>query len=306
MVPAAEPRSYYGRPVIKEPVWTWEVPVYLFTGGMAGASAALGLAARLGGNSELSKRAWCVSMAGIAASPPLLISDLGRPERFLNMLRVLKPTSPMSVGSWLLSATGGAVTLATAEELLGRVPRAGRAAALAAGLLGPVLSTYTGALLSSTAVPAWREARRELPFVFAGSSMASAGAAAAMLTPPEHAAPARRLAVGGVALQGLAIELMKRRLGELAQPYHEGAPAKLSNAARVCSAAGAAILAGPARGQAVRALGGALVMAGSMCERLVVFKAGFASARDPRYTVGPQRERLDDSRAQRGSLAGAP
>src|SRR5436309_903215 len=106
MVPEAVPRSYYGRPIVKEPVWKPEIPWYFFAGGLTGASAALGYAAHLAGNRPLARRTWLVTMAAGTASPLLLISDLGRPERFLNMLRVFKLTSPMSVGSWVVSATG--------------------------------------------------------------------------------------------------------------------------------------------------------------------------------------------------------
>ncbi|HEU4979212.1 MAG TPA: NrfD/PsrC family molybdoenzyme membrane anchor subunit, partial [Solirubrobacteraceae bacterium] len=111
MVPDAQPRSYYGQPVIKEPVWTPEIPVYFFTGGLAGASAGLALMAGATGNETLAKRSWAIALVNIGASPALLISDLGRPARFLNMLRMFKVTSPMSVGSWILSATGAAATL---------------------------------------------------------------------------------------------------------------------------------------------------------------------------------------------------
>ena len=101
-------RSYYGRPVLKEPVWTWEIPAYFFTGGIGGVSAGLGLAARIAGNEPLARTSTYVSAAADAVSPLLLVSDLGRPERFLNMLRVFKVTSPMSIGSWLLFVSAGA------------------------------------------------------------------------------------------------------------------------------------------------------------------------------------------------------
>ncbi|MDQ3286097.1 MAG: polysulfide reductase NrfD, partial [Actinomycetota bacterium] len=86
-----ETRNYYGRPVLKEPTWTWEIPAYFFFGGLAGASSGLALAARLAGNDELARRAHLAALGGAAVSPVLLISDLGRPERFYEMLRVIKP-----------------------------------------------------------------------------------------------------------------------------------------------------------------------------------------------------------------------
>jgi Polysulphide reductase, NrfD len=292
MVEPAAPASYYGRPVLKAPVWSEEIPWYFFAGGMAGASAPLALAASLAHNRPLARAASAVALAGVAVSPPLLISDLGRPERFLNMLRVFKPTSPMNMGTWILTAFGPAAALGAGREMLGLLPRAGRAGQVGAAVLGPVLSTYTAVLLANTAVPVWHEARRELPFVFAGGSMASAGAAALALTPARSAGPARRLAVGGVLLTGAAAQRMERRLGPLGGPYREGRPARLRTAAQRLSLAGAA-LAGLGRGRpAVGRAGAALMLAGVASERRMVFSAGSPSARDPAYTVGPQRRRL--------------
>src|SRR5207248_1692869 len=109
--------SYYGRPIVKEPVWKTEIPTYFFTGGLAGTSASLALAARLAGNDTLARRALWVNAAAITVSPLLLIKDLGRPLRFLNMLRVFKVTSPMSVGTWIVSFSGTATGTAAACEL---------------------------------------------------------------------------------------------------------------------------------------------------------------------------------------------
>jgi hypothetical protein len=293
VVPEAEFRSYYGRPIIKEPVWTWEVPWYFFAGGLAGASASLGLAARLTGNHRLARTAFTVSGAGVTAGVPLLVSDLGRPERFPYMLRMFKVTSPLSVGSWILAAMGPAAAGAAVADRLGIFPRLGRAAEAVAGLLGPALATYTGTLVADTAVPVWHEAGRELPFVFAGSAAASAGAAALLLTPPADAGPARRLVVTGALLELGAAQAMERRLGDLGEPYHQGPAGRLARLAKTCTAGGAGLVAlGGRRRRAVTAAGAALVLAGSACERWAVYKAGFQSARDPRYIVEPQRARM--------------
>src|SRR5205823_14478186 len=141
---SAEPRSYYGQPVIAEPVWTWEIPVYFFTGGLAGASSVLSLAAKLRGNLKLGAAALYIGAAADAVSPLLLISDLGRPERFHHMLRVFKPTSPMNVGAWILLASGGASNTAALLELTGRLRPVKLAAEVVAALSGPPLATYTG------------------------------------------------------------------------------------------------------------------------------------------------------------------
>ena len=205
-------RSYYGDPVLAEPVWTWEIPMYFFTGGLAGASAGLALAAGLAGNDKLARRAWLNAQAAIAANPLLLISDLGRPARFLNMLRMFKVTSPMSVGSWLLVAVGGSVPMAAIDAWTGLIP-AGKYARRAAALFGLPLATYSAALISNTAIPIWHKAHRILPFVFASGAAMSAGAATVALTPPAAAAPARRLA-----LAGAAAGLVHRDAGRPAQP----------------------------------------------------------------------------------------
>ncbi|MFZ0040825.1 MAG: NrfD/PsrC family molybdoenzyme membrane anchor subunit, partial [Solirubrobacteraceae bacterium] len=138
-----EVRSYHGQPVLKKPTWTWEVPCYFFTGGLAGASAGLAYLCELRGDEVLARRAWAMSMVGIGVSPPLLISDLGRPERFLNMLRMFKVTSPMSVGSWILSVSGTTTAIAAAHSWLGLFPRLSRLARPTAALFGLPLSTYT-------------------------------------------------------------------------------------------------------------------------------------------------------------------
>src|SRR5205823_10512953 len=127
----------------------------------------------------------------------LLTSDLGKPTRFLNMLRVFKVTSPMSVGSWLLTFAGIVIAPATSHSLVGWPRGLGRVSQALAGFLGLPVATYTAVLVSNTAVPVWSEARWELPLGFAASAAASAGAAAVIATPPKYAGPARRPAIGG-------------------------------------------------------------------------------------------------------------
>ena len=286
--------SYYGRPVIKSPIWKPFIAVYFFLGGLAGASSLLAFAARISGNERLARRASYVAAAGVAASPPLLILDLGRPKRFLNMLRVFKVTSPMSVGTWILAASGATDTVAAACNLTSGAPCVGLAAEGASALLAPALCTYTAVLLSDTAVPVWHEARRELPFVFAGSAAASAGAAATLFTPAADAGAARRLTGLGAATELAALAVMERRLGELGRPYREGAAGRYSKAAKALMASGAllTVSAGHRRTRRAR-LGAAVVMAGAMCSRLSVLAAGTQSADDPSFTVAPQRRRAE-------------
>jgi hypothetical protein len=283
--------SYYGRPILKEPVWKPDIPWYFFFGGLAGASSALGLAARLAGRPVLSRRAEYVGLAGSAVCPLLLIHDLGRPERFLNMLRVFKVTSPMSVGSWVLAGEGTANGIASALDVLRALPRVRDGAATASGLLGLPLATYTGSLLADTAIPVWHEARRELPFVFGASSAASAGGIVAALAPPAEAGPARRLAVGGAIAELAAAERMRRRLGFVGEPYRTGRAGRFTSLSKAATAAGAVTMAAAGRSRRGAAVAGALLAAGSVLLRWSVFEAGRQSARDPRYVVEPQRRR---------------
>jgi hypothetical protein len=214
--------------------------------------------------------------------------------RFLNMLRVFKVTSPMSVGSWLLAVSALATAPAAASSLIGRTLPGVRMAQFVAGILGMPVATYTAVLISNTAVPVWSEARWELPLSFAASAAASAGAAATLATPPELARPARRLAIGGAVVESAVTEIMDRRLGELGKPYREGTSGKLADAAKGLTVVGAALIAaGARRSRPVVAAGAVALLAGSVCERWAVFKAGFASAQDPKHTIGPQRERAN-------------
>ncbi len=292
MVPEAEFSSYYGRPVLKETVWGPDIPSYLFLGGLAGASSGLAAGAQISGHPVLARAAKAGAAGAISLSMAALVHDLGRPARFINMLRVLKVTSPMSVGTWLLSAYTPLALAAAACAVTGRLPRGGAAATVGAAALGTGVATYTSALLADTAVPAWHDAHRELPYVFAGSAAAAAGGLGMLAVRPDHAGQAVRFAVLGAAAELTAKSLLLRRLGPAAEPYQKGRAGMMMEAGEVLTAAGlaGAVLAG--RSRAAAALSGAALMAASALTRFGVFEAGRASAQDPRYTVGPQRQRL--------------
>ncbi len=305
--PAPPSDSYYGQPVIKEPIWHPEIPWYFFTGGLGGASATLALLCERS-HPQLARRAWWTAMAGVSVSPVLLISDLGRPARFLNMLRMFKVTSPMSVGSWVLMGSGASTGLVCLNLLSGRVRGLARLSKGVAALFGLPLSTYTGALLAQTAVPVWHEARKELPALFAAGAAASAGAAATVLAPVEEAGPARRLMLIGASTELVLVAVMEHHLDELAEVYHEGASSAYSELARGLTAAGAIVVAAAGRrSRAAAVIGGAMVLGGAVCERWSVFKAGFQSASDPKYTVATQRKRIRGGRGHGASRrAGEP
>lgn len=291
-------RSYYGRPVIKEPTWKVpDVPAYLYLGGLAGASAGMALLADVTARPGLCRVGRLTAAAGSGASVVALVHDLGRPSRFLNMLRVFKPTSPLSVGSWILapfSALSGAVAVG---ELTGIAPGLVRVTSGISGALGPAMTTYTAVLLSDTAVPGWHEVYRQLPFVFAASAVSSAGAVGMLAGPTREATPARRMAVTG-SLAELAVDsVMHRRAGLAGEAYRQGRAATVLRTARVLSGVGVAAALFARRSRVAAVAGGLCLSAAAAATRYGIFEAGRQTARDPRYTVVPQREGLGTDRA---------
>jgi formate-dependent nitrite reductase membrane component NrfD len=294
MVGEAEFASYYGRPIVKESTWAAsDIAGYFFLGGLAGASSTLAIGAEATGRPRLARVLKLGAAPAIHLSLAALVHDLGRPSRFLNMLRVFKPTSPMSVGVWILFAYAPAATAAALGELVAPLRPLGRPGSAAAALLGPAVASYTAVLVSNTATPAWHEGHREMPFVFVGSAASAAAGLGLLGAPLAENGPARRLALIGATVEMVSLQLLERRIGEVAECYHEGAAGRLLRAAEaltVAGLAGVALRAG--RSRRVAALSGAALLAASACARFGIFEAGQASARDPRYTVAPQRERL--------------
>lgn len=317
MVPPAEFGSYYGQPILKSPVWEApDIPGYLFLGGLAGGSSLLGAGADLTGRPVLATVAKTGAAGAGALSLAALVHDLGRPERFLHMLRVFKVTSPMNVGSWLLAAYMPAAGAAALTALTGRLPRIGAAATAGAAVLGPAVASYTAALISDTAVPSWHDGYPEMPFVFTGSGAMAAGGlgllgAGLLDASPNETPPARNLAVLGAAMETAALERMERRVGLSAEPYSKGRGGAYVKAGKILAAAGTAgavlstpgLLAGrliPGRaGRVIAAASGAALLAASAATRWGIFHAGLASAQDPKYTVVPQRQRLAERESPR-------
>jgi hypothetical protein len=223
------------------------------------------------------------------------------------MLRVFKPSSPMSVGSWLLAGYGPVAGAAAVSEVTGILPAAGTAATLGAGLLGPAVATYTAALICDTAVPAWHAGFREMPYVFAGSAASAAGGLGLLATAPGAADPARRLAVLGAGVELVAKRQLIKRLAtpgpaSLSEPYETGRAGAVLRVGEALTAGG---LAGALLGRhsrAVSALSGAALLAASALTRFGIFEAGMASARDPKYTIVPQRQRQRQPEPQDGRL----
>ncbi len=313
MVPDATFTSYYGRPVVKASPWENDIPAYLFLGGLAAGSSLLGAGADLTERPALRKVGRLGGLVAIAISFAALVHDLGRPERFVNMLRVAKATSPMSVGTWVLTVYGPLAGLAGAAELRHLLPpglrwlepllRLGsRPAGLAAAVVAPAVASYTAVLLADTATPSWHEAHRELPYVFVGSAAAAAGGLGMALAPLAESGPAQRLAVGGAVLELAMERRMEAAMGITAEPLHQGRAGQLMRASKALTSLGA-VTAGllGRRSRTAAVVSGVALLAGSACTRFGIFEAGQESARDPKYTVVPQRARLDARQAARST-----
>lgn len=311
MVPDVEFTSYYGHAVVKPPPWDHKVAAYLFLGGVAGGSGVLAAGAQLTGRDLLRRNTRLSALAAASLGGVALVLDLGRPDRFYNMLRTFKITSPMSVGSWILSAFSGGIGVAAVAEVDrmtgARVPlgplrpilhAVEAPAGLVGGLVGPPLAVYTAVLLSDTAVPTWNAVHRDLPFVFVSSASLAASGLAMITTPTTQAGPARTLATLGVAADLAATRYMEHRMDPVAaEPLHHGTPGRLLKWSERLAAIGGvgALFAGRSRPVAVAS--GLALLTASAFTRFGVFDAGIASAKDPRYTIEPQKRRLAARRA---------
>lgn len=282
--------GYYGRPIVKPPSWTDLIPIYFWTGGLAGASATLAFAERAAGNTRLAKTMTLGAAAATLVSAFCLIADLKRPERFLNMLRVFKPTSPMSVGVYVFSVFGGAATTAAACELTGRARILGGVAGAVAGAIGPVMSVYTAVLIGDTAIPAWYHGRKTMPALFAATSASTAGALGMMFCAAPYAGSARRLAIAGGAVIPIALEQLHRELGPVqARAYKRGEAGTFTHAARVLNVSGTLAALLGAKDARLMKLAGAMLLAGGFAERFGVYRAGCVSAKDPSFVITAQR-----------------
>ncbi len=292
--------TYYGQPMLKPSVWSIDIPLYYFVGGAAGAALTLGAALQLaapGRTHELQRLSglfhW-IGIAGSTAGAGLLIHDLGRPSRFLAMVRVFRPTSPMNVGAWIL---GGAAPSAIATGLLlnrrGFPGKLGEFSGYVSGIFGAALATYTGVLVSNTAIPIWQASRRWLPVLFAASGGTTAISVVGLFRTGERA---RRLTmVFGTTVRvaemaaALQVERSAGAVPEVGEPFHRGGSAVLWNAATGMTAASLAFSLFSRKSRKARIAAGLLGAAGSLCMRLAVHYLGEASARDPRASFAKGR-----------------
>jgi len=283
-------------PVINAPVWTWEIPLYFWFGGIAAGSSFVALACDLAGDDTSARVARKVALAALMPSPPLLIMDLGRPERFYNMLRIFKPRSPMSMGAWALSVFGGLAAAAVGADLLGR-KREAKLLGGANAIVGGYLGSYTGVLLASTAVPVWARSRLFLGPIFVATGAAT-GAAATRLALVATGLPVghpTRNALGTVETAAMGAELTlsiinERRLGPLAKGLEEGRPGKMFKAAKWAVRGGLALRFARKRGGPwVHHLASLMYLAAGLMFRYAWVGAGRVSARDDRAVAEMHR-----------------
>lgn len=306
VVPEAKFSSYYGRPVVKPPPWGDPIAIYLFLGGVAGGSALLGLGGQVTGKRMLCRNSRLAALASVGIGGAALVLDLGRPERFFNMLRTIKLTSPMSLGSWILTAFSAGAGVAGVAEIdrltgsrlpLGPLRRLLRAlegpAGVEAALLATPLAAYTAVLLSDTANPTWNAAREDLPFVFVSSASLAAAGLALVTTPVNETGPARAFAALGAAGELAAMRIMETNMDPVAaEPLHQGGPGRMLRwSEKLVLAGGLGVLAGGRHRWAAAASGVALLGASALT-RFGILRAGLRSAEDPRYTIEPQKNRL--------------
>lgn len=308
---AGEFDSYYGRPVVKAPPWREPIAVYLFLGGVAGGSGLLAFGAHVTSLPALRRSSRLVALGAVGAGTLALIEDLGRPERFLNMMRTVKVTSPMSLGTWILggfATCSGMLGALEADRMAGqRLPLGGlrrllgaaeAPASLGQAALAPLLASYTGALLGNTVVPTWEAGRGHLSYLFVSSASLAAGGAAMLTNPVAEARPARLLATAGVVGDVVSMRRMKASMHPLeAEPLETGRAGRLLTwAERLAVAGGIGTVLG-GRNRYLAAAGGAALLASSALTRFGVLYAGLESVKDPRRVVEPQKQRLAARRA---------
>ena len=294
---ASADAGYYGLALLKKPQWTWEVPVYFFVGGAAGAAAVIAaIAGWAGAEKSLVRDARKIAAAGALLSPPLLIADLGRPSRFYNMLRVFKPQSVMSMGAWTLAVFGPSAVASLVFELRrDLLPKFLRKALPAvagnvAGATGMVMATYTGVLVGATVVPAWNQNAGILPIHFAASGLGSAVGMLELMGHEENR-PLQALGISAALMEcgiGASIE---RSSNPASEPLKRGASGWIVRMGGILSGPIALFLrvsssvAGERTARRLRRAAAICSIAGSLLTRVGWVEAGNSSSQDNRIPL---------------------
>ncbi len=302
--------TYYDRPVLKQSVWSIDIPLYYFFGGAAGAALTLGAAVQLacrrddecrGDLRKFAEYCHWTGIIGSSVGAMFLVHDLGRPSRFLHMVRVFRPSSPMNMGSWIL---GGAAPTAIATGLFinrgGFLGDVGEITGYLSGIFGTALAGYTGVLVSNSVIPVWQEARRWMPILFAASGMTTAASVIDIFYENERA----NLITYTFGNVGRVLELVASykveetasKTPRVGEPFHKPGTGTLWKAAGILTAASLLLSVLPGKSSAKRRVAGVLGAAGSLCLRFAVHYISNASARDARATFQVQRRQLKEAR----------
>ena len=294
--------TYYNQPLLPQPVWKWMIPTYYVVGGISGAALVISAAAQIRGpftgRSQLMRSCQWIAFGGSGVSAMLLVADLGRPERFINMLRVFRPTSPMNMGAWILSGVGvttpGALMLQGKAGFLGMI---GSACGLLAGFFGAGLATYTGVLASNSAIPLWQESRRMMPILFGASAMASVGS---LLQITQGSNQGRAIATNfgrigqlGELVAGALMERQASEVERVGRPFRENVSGALWRSAAILTASSIVLAVLPGRSRTKRVATSVLGLLGSSLMRFSIEQLGKASARDARASFQQQRLGVD-------------
>jgi formate-dependent nitrite reductase membrane component NrfD len=306
------PTTYYGRPMIKPPTWKWLIPLYLWLGGIAGGAAVIGAMAEFFGGPQhratIRHARWLTATLA-ALCPILLVRDLGRPARFHHMLRVIKVSSPLNLGTWILIAFNLTSSILAARQaaedgfILRRRSVLGRLATLIPSgpltalhaLLGACFGGYTGVLLAATAIPLWAAAGILLGPLFLATAVASGAAALTLLgalTGSGDAGTRHQIeAVESAAIVtqlGLVVARGVLVPPAINKPLRTGLWGNLFRFGAVGGGmAGPLVLrlgtrlSGRRTGRALAITGASLTLLGALAERFAITEAGKASAADP-------------------------
>jgi formate-dependent nitrite reductase membrane component NrfD len=270
-------------PMIKPPVWTWEVPAYFWFGGVASGCGFVALACDLAGDRDSAATARALALGAVVPAPVLLIADLGRPGRFLNMLRVVKPRSPMNLGAWCIVAFSGTGAGAVAADLLG-LGAVARGLGAVTAFFGGYLGSYAGVLLASTAVPVWSRSRSFLGPIFVSTATAT-GAALTRLVLVARGLPEghpTRVALGRVETAAMGAELAlsainERRLGPAGRAMKARRPHTLFRLAEGAVVTGLGLR---LAGERTHAISSGLFLAAGLAFRFAWLEVGRVSAHD--------------------------
>jgi hypothetical protein len=287
--------GYYGQPVVRPPVWTWEIPIYFFVGGLGGMSAVIALGAALFDQFDVARTAMWVAAIASVLSPVLLILDLGRPRLFLHMLRVFKPQSAMSMGAFILAGFGLCVVpglialeLQTLHVFAGAIDQILRVAAgiliFGSAILGVLLATYTGVLIGATAIPAWFLHHKLLPIHFGTAGLGSAAALLELLG--HRIAPLNAIGLFAAAVETvLLIWLSLNKHGAADRAIHEHRSGWLIRIGEVLTGPLPLVL----RFFGVTPLAAISFLLGALVSRFGWIAVGKISGRDPESVFASQR-----------------